>query len=295
MACFLPSKPGWYPNPMDRSTMRYWDGANWTSRYRPRPPWVSQLSDLELWASSYDRAIEGPVHPHELREPVTSGASARQGPIGWRPWQAHRGWHRPAAFTADPRRAASTAPSAKFGPARRPVLLLVAMVTVALAVVVSSFAVMAPYQADDTPHFVAGPAQSRFIAQATKYCAATIPKYRLTLLTGVDGPSVAAASHQIDLLRQRLSVLDPTPSMQAPVEAWLSDWRQFTTLQRRYAAIVGPAQHRDGRVLPRPLSASAREAALRAHRDALAEARQADHYTSNLHLSACTLETTSPL
>lgn len=29
---------GWYPNPYDRSTERYWDGQNWTDHLRPVAP-----------------------------------------------------------------------------------------------------------------------------------------------------------------------------------------------------------------------------------------------------------------
>lgn len=291
MATFLPSKPGWYPNPMDRTSLRYWDGAHWTARYRKRPLWLSQQSDLEPWTIGYDRAIEGPVHPRELREPVVSGAASHQGLARWRALQAYRAWHRPLGYAPGVRGPESAPAATKFGPGRRPLLLFMAMAVVAVAVVLSSVALMAPYdRPGDTAALATQAGQSRFVALAGKACSTTLPRYRLTLLTGVDGPSVAAASRQVDRLRLRLSSLHPSAGIEAPVEAWLSDWQQFSVSQRLYASLVGPADHRSGRLVARPLSPQAQAAAMEAHRRALALARQADHYAANLHLNACLLE-----
>ena len=30
--------PGWYPDPEGGSRLRWWDGTDWSDRYRPRPP-----------------------------------------------------------------------------------------------------------------------------------------------------------------------------------------------------------------------------------------------------------------
>jgi hypothetical protein len=32
------AKPGWYPDPSDPGTSRYWDGARWTDLPPPPPP-----------------------------------------------------------------------------------------------------------------------------------------------------------------------------------------------------------------------------------------------------------------
>lgn len=293
MPPILPTKPGWYPNPTERSSLRYWDGANWTARYRPRPPWVAQQADLEQWRDGHDRSIEGPVHPRHLREPVASGVASYHEALRWRALQAYRGWHRPSAPAPDAQGPVRLAPMAKFGSGRRPLTLFVLMVVIAVGVVVSSFAVIGPYErAGEDARFATQPSQSRFVTLAARDCAATLPKDRLTLLTGFDGPSVREAADQMDHLRARLAALGPGAAIEAEVEAWLADWQQFVALQRSYAGIIGPAQRRDGRLAPRPLAPQTRSEALATHRDALAVAEQADHYTADLHLPACTLEQT---
>jgi hypothetical protein len=121
-----------------------------------------------------------------------------------------------------------------------------------------------------------------------------LPKYRATLLTSFDGPSITAATRKMDALRLRLASLRPEATMQAPVEAWLAAWEQFTTLQRHYAALVGPAMVRAGKAVPRPIGPAAMAEARQAHRQALAEAVLADHYTANLRIEACMLEQALP-
>ena len=32
MARYLPTRPGWYRNPDDPRSLRYWDGKKWTGR-----------------------------------------------------------------------------------------------------------------------------------------------------------------------------------------------------------------------------------------------------------------------
>jgi hypothetical protein len=112
----LPTKPGWYPNPADRSTVRYWDGRQWAPRQRPRPPWATGVADLNAAADRVEAAIEGPVHPHQLREPVTSGASWQEGPGLGRSLQAQRGWHRPGGLPPGFSGPPEPGPTTKFGP-----------------------------------------------------------------------------------------------------------------------------------------------------------------------------------
>lgn len=282
MARLLPSKPGWYPNPEDGSSLRYWDGREWASRYRPCPPWTTGLADVEPWRHSFEGALEGPVHPHELREPVTSGASAREGPALWRAFQAQRAWHRPSSLPSESVRPPALVPATKFASARRPLMYFVAMVVVAVVVVICSVAVMAPYERAGQPSFAVQPANARFVAAASRQCGATLPEYHAALLTSSDGPSILAATRQMDLLRTRLSTMHPSNGDQALVEAWLSDWQRFTTLDRRYADLVGSAH----------LSSGDEASALQVQHQALLEAQQADHFLSNLDITACRLNAT---
>lgn len=36
----LPTAPGWYPDGLHPDEVRYWDGHDWTSQWRPRPTWA---------------------------------------------------------------------------------------------------------------------------------------------------------------------------------------------------------------------------------------------------------------
>lgn len=38
--------PGWYPDPEGSSRLRFWEGTDWSDRFRPRPPSSSYLSQL---------------------------------------------------------------------------------------------------------------------------------------------------------------------------------------------------------------------------------------------------------
>ena len=85
MARYLPTRPGWYRNPDEPRSLRYWDGKSWTGRSRSQPAWAKRAEPFELVEDELDRSAEGPVHPHELREPVATGAwpgtcSGRGGP-----------------------------------------------------------------------------------------------------------------------------------------------------------------------------------------------------------------------
>jgi hypothetical protein len=164
------------------------------------------------------------------------------------------------------------------------------MVVIAVAVVVSSVAVMAPYRAPGTVMDANARALAEFAALAGRDCQSTLPKYRAVLADDVDGPSIFAAADQIDLLRQRLSAVPMGRGIEGPVEEWLQTWRNFTAAQRRYAAMVGPAVRSGGHLVPRSLPGGARVAAVQAHSDAVHQAALADRFSANLRLNACRLE-----
>jgi hypothetical protein len=164
------------------------------------------------------------------------------------------------------------------------------MVVIAVAVVVSSVAVMAPYRAPGTVLDENARALAEFSALASRECQATLPRYRAVLADDIDGPSILAAADRVDLLRLRLSAVPVGRGLEGPVEEWLQTWQNFTTDQRRYASIVGPAVRSGGRLLPRSLPGAVRLAAVQAHSDAVHQADLADKFSANLRLSACRLE-----
>ncbi len=169
------------------------------------------------------------------------------------------------------------------------------MVVIAVAVVVSSVAVMAPYRAPGTVVDDNSRALAAFAALASQECRATLPRYRVVLADDIDGPSILAAAAQVDLLRQRLSSVPVGRAIQGPVEEWLQTWQNFTTDQRRYASIVGPAVRSGGHLVPGALPGPVRLAAVKAHSDAVHQAVLADKFSANLRLSTCRLEQSPPL
>jgi hypothetical protein len=289
MARYLPTRPGWYRNPDEPRSLRYWDGKSWTGRSRSQPAWAKRADPFELEDNELDRSVEGPVHPRELREPVTSGAWARDlfGP--WRPRQSD-GWRRGGGHPSRPMVPAGPQPADRLGPARRPLVLLAALVMVAAAVVVSSVAVMSPYETRGNPQLLDQAAQATFAAQASKECASVLPTYRVVLTSSVDGPSISAAADQLDLLGQHLSDLPATGGLQALVLEWLQAWKNYTADQRHYANIIGPAGRLHGHPVLRQMPGSARLAASLAHQQADDQAVQADRESANLGLTACRLE-----
>lgn len=242
----LPSRPGWYPNPLDRATLRYWDGREWSGRSRPAPPWTSALVDFEVPSSS-DRAVEGPVHPRELREPVTSGASWREGPGRWKGRQVQRPWQRPSVLADDQGSAPSNFPSAKFASARRPLLMFVAMVVVAAAIVISSVAVMSPYDRGAAPSYSTPSVDLTFAHAAAVDCAAVLPAYGSDLLPGLSGPRslglLGPALRQFVALSSRISHLRPVGAAAAnSVDVWLGSWSDLARDDSSYAKLFSPAE-----------------------------------------------------
>jgi hypothetical protein len=287
---YPPTTPGWYPNPDDPRSLRYWDGGHWTGRSRPRPPWSSRAELFELSDDDMDRSVEGPVHPHELREPVASGAWSREW-LSWRPRQASPTWHRgPGQHSSRLPRPPRIPPPAKLGPARRPLLALVCLVVIAVGVVVSSVAFISPYETNSLVMASDQGATLRFESVANKQCQATLPKYRDVLAWGTDGPSVMAASRQVELLGQRLNAVNTAQELKDPLAQWLLTLRQFTNDQDRYAAVVGPAPRGELQPSLARLSPAAQSSAANLRRQADVAARRADGYSSNLALTACRLE-----
>jgi hypothetical protein len=164
------------------------------------------------------------------------------------------------------------------------------MIVVAVAVVISSVAVMTPYRAPGTVEIGSGPLLGSFAAQASRDCQATLPRYRAVLADDLDGPSIAAAVRQLDLLRLRLSAVRVAHDLTGSVQEWLQTWANFSADQRRYAAIIGPATRLDGHLVPRPLPSPARQAAVVLHRRAVQQASLADRFSGDLRLDTCRLE-----
>jgi hypothetical protein len=42
----LPTAPGWYPDGLHPDEIRYWDGHDWTSQWRPRPTWAPSATQI---------------------------------------------------------------------------------------------------------------------------------------------------------------------------------------------------------------------------------------------------------
>jgi hypothetical protein len=42
----LPTAPGWYPDGLHPDEIRYWDGHDWTSQWRPRPTWAPSETQI---------------------------------------------------------------------------------------------------------------------------------------------------------------------------------------------------------------------------------------------------------
>ena len=292
-----PDPPGWYLDPEEPSRLRHWDGQGWSTRSRPRPGWSSRAVPFETDEAGLDRsAAEGPAHPDELQAPVSKGArlAGRTGP--WQPSQPRSSTSRPVlSSTRPPASGRGPVPASppRSARARRPLLVLTALVGVAAAVVISSFAISQPAYGPTTPvQPPSGQASLQsFANQAGRDCASALPRYRPALQADVDGPSIAAAARKLGLLRHRLETIPTSREISGPIRSWLQDWQDFSNYQSRYARLIGPALHRQDQLVP-SLRAVA-PAAQQALDGALQSAAAADHYSLLLRTPACQLETTS--
>ena len=291
MARHSPRKPGWYAKASEPLSLLYWDGATWTQRTRPKPSWASRSEIFEPGQEEFDRSVEGPVHPHEVRERAAMGAWSREWFVPWRSRQPERSWQRGLAghpsLLARPRGQQSPV---LLRPARRPLAWMLCLVAVAATVVLTSVAVMTPYEARSPVVAANRQALARFAAEATRECTAALPGDRQVLASAVDGPAITAAAHQVQLLGLRLASIPIPKDGLGPVGEWLDTWKNFTSSQARYALIIGAAVRRDGRLLPRELTPVARREAVQVRRQAVVSATQADRFASGLGVLACRLE-----
>jgi hypothetical protein len=156
--------------------------------------------------------------------------------------------------------------------------------------VISSFAVIAPYENRGGLQPADRAVEDSFVTKAGRDCAAVLPKYRPVFADGVDGPSIVVAAREVDLLGEELEGVPTATDMQGTVQEWLQAWKNFTHEERLYAAIIGPARHLQGRVAPRSLSPVSQLSASADRRTADQLASQADTFSSNLVGTACRLE-----
>ncbi len=282
MERYLPSKPGWYRDPDHPRALRYWDGRSWTGLSRPRPAWYIGTDRFEVDGAT-DRSCEGPAHPHELREPVASGAWSRDW-LPWRPRQADNPWPRaPGTGAPRPWHPPRPAPAVRLGPARKPLLAMVCLMVVAVAVVVSSVAFITPYDLQRPAPIAVAPVQSKPVTLANRACAATLPSVRRAILAGDDAAALAAAAGELDHLRQRIAALSWAQGQQGPVDEWLGTLAEIGRDQREYADILRALGA--GGVHPPPtLGPAARSRARAVMLDASVTASKADRFSANLSL-----------
>jgi hypothetical protein len=269
-------RPGWYRNPDDPRSLRYWDGSSWSGRARRRPPWALRTASFELGRRASDRSVEGPVHYRELRQVVASGAGRRQ----WAPWRsrsagvAQRG---PGGGVAlRPAEHKGRLPAGKARLARRPLAGLVCLVAVGVAVVISSVAFMRPYETKGYLQAENEAVAARFAAKAEKQCSQVLPRYRDVLATGTDRRAVEAAARELSLLRARLAAIPVAPGMAGPVEEWLSKLSEYADARAR--SVAGPPAG----------------GAIEAAAEASLAAERADAFSASFQLTACRLEPVPP-
>jgi hypothetical protein len=288
----IPNRPGWYHNPDDPRSLRYWDGRFWTLKARPRPPWTAQAGPFEPSYEDFDRSIEGPVHPHELREPVASGAWSREW-LAWRPRHSAGGWHRArSSQPAQPDRPPRPPVPPRLSPSRRPLLALTCLLVVAVGAVLSSVDFISPYETRSDVQVRDEVAVAHFVSVVNKQCQAVLPRYRGALAWGNDGPTIQAAAVRVEVLSDKIASLKAPQALRGPLQQWLSVLGQFAAEQSRYASIIGSATHLSGgRMVARPLSPSAQVAAAQVRQEAAQLAGRADAFaTSDLQLASCRLE-----
>jgi hypothetical protein len=288
------AQPGWYVDPQEPWLLRHWDAKTWSERVRPRPNWLSRALVFEVQEENLDRCTaEGPSRPEEVQAPLAragrSTAKVAPWPLG-RPRQTARQSSRPRPQVPGLARRPRSATSNRLDQVRRPLVVMASLVAVAAAVAVSSIVMTKPPY-DSASRLLAQngqPSLGSFAKQASRDCAATLPKFRAALDAEADGPSITSAAHQVDLLRLRLAAIPISRDVAAPVKAWLQDWQDFTGYELRYAQLIGPARYpdRDARPSPRASGPAASQALYEAERSA----STADTYSALLRASACRLE-----
>lgn len=289
----LPSKPGWYRDPDNPRLLRHWDGSAWGDAHRNAPAWYL-ATELFLADENADRSSEGPAHPNELRERVTSVGAWSRDWLPWRPRQLDSGWPRSGPGYLPGRSGPpGSAPTARLSPGRRPLLAVVCLLVVAVAVVISSVAFITPYEIRRVLPAAQSPLSPRLTQLADRQCEAVLPAERAAFATQAVPQSLAASAAQMDHLRTRLSSLAYNSADGGRFIEWLSALSHLVHDQRQYAsALQSPAS-------VSPLGAAKAAPAptidVSVWRDrALLDAQNADYFSDGIALGgACKLDLTT--
>ena len=197
---------GWYPDERDLATLRYWDGARWTSRRRPRPTWLP-AQPLGGGATSLvlppgGPRPEPPSRPLLPRHRIPATAEERQ-------QRVHK-------------------------LVRRARALALACFTALLAAVSAlgvEFQIRHRQQAP-TVH------DSAFLAAARADCTAALVPIRVDRPPASAAEKAARVDSQVSALEgvaAELRTLPIDPRDQAAVSSWLGAWGTFSTVGHRYA------------------------------------------------------------
>lgn len=197
--------PGWYPDGRDRTTLRYWDGARWTTRRKPRPQWAGVQS------------FDGPAFRPPMLGPRAGFEAATPAPAGDR---------------------LGLPPEAR---AQRVRVLVRRARVLALASLTAAFAALAGLGVIVQTHRhspIARLHDRTFAATAQADCAAALDPLRASR----PAPTPADEAVRIDRLATTLDAvatqlrLVPVDARdQAAVSNWLAAWTTFSAVGHRYA------------------------------------------------------------
>jgi hypothetical protein len=200
----LPTAPGWYPDGLHPDEIRYWDGHDWTSQWRPRP----------TWAPSETQIIR--LRPPSLGQRRRRGRSR----IG------------PALFTAV--LAAALLSSAVL--AGRQGGGLGAEAGVAVPIISDMTFVKAANNLCAALLHPTGRAASSAAAASAAASAAITSRPTSRGASAVEAASLSARAKTLGQVERRLGSLSVNPSDRAAVQEWLTNWGGLA------AATAGEAQ-----------------------------------------------------